>query len=124
MSCHALPADKETGKEKYIREITWTDHAVILEKIAEETKHDEELQKMQKPIQTGRWGKQDETLKPYIDLQAELYKSEEVTFRLDKIIPSVSLCTKIINMAHKRGYLGLSKTKEMIRHKYWLPNTS
>ena len=114
MSRHALQANKETGTEKYIRAITQTDHAIILEKIAEETKHDEELQKVQRAIRTGRWDKQDQTLKPYIDLQAELYESEEVILRLDKIIPPVSLRTKIINIAHKQGHLGLSKTKEMI----------
>ena len=121
MSRHALQANEETGTEKYIRAITQTDHAIILEKIAEETKHDEELQKVQKAIRTGRWDKQDQTLKPYIDLQAELYESEEVILRLDKIIPPASLRTKIINIAHKQGHLGLSKTKEMIRHKYWWP---
>ena len=121
MSRHALQANKETGTEKYIRAITQTDHAIILEKIAEETKHDEQLQKVQKAIRTGRWDKQDQTLKPYIDLQAELYESEEVILRLDKITPPVSLRTKIINIAHKQGHLGLSKTKEMIRHKYWWP---
>ena len=72
MTRHAFQAYKETGKEKYkkkyIRAITPTDHAVILEKIAEEIKHDEEHLKVLKAIQTGRWYKRDQTFKPYIDL--------------------------------------------------------
>ena len=28
---------------------------------------------------------------------------------------------RIINIAHKQGHLGTSKTKEMIRNKYWSP---
>ena len=72
-------------------------------------------------MQTGVWNKTDLILKPYIDAQAELYELENIIFRLDKIIPPGNLRTKIILTAHKQGYLGLSKTKEMIRHKYWWP---
>jgi hypothetical protein len=72
-------------------------------------------------MQTGVWDNKDPILKPYIDLQAELYESENVILRLNKIVPPENLRAKIVRIAHKQGHLGLSKTKGMIRHKYWWP---
>ena len=72
-------------------------------------------------MQTGVWDKKDPTLKPYIDVQAELYESENVILPLNKTVPPENLRAKIVRIAHKQGHLGLSKTKEMIRHKYRWP---
>ena len=54
-------------------------------------------------------------------MQAELYKSENVILRLNKIIPPENLRAKIIRITHKQGHLGLSKTKEVILQKCWWP---
>ena len=104
-----------------VRAIVQADHAVVLETIAEKTKEEKELQLLKKTIHSGQWDKINTTLKPYIDVQAELYEIDDVILRLDRIIPPSSLREKIIRIAHKQGHLGLSKTKEMIRHKYWWP---
>jgi transposase InsO family protein len=72
-------------------------------------------------VQTSVWDKKDPILKPYNDVQAELYESENVILRLNKIVPPENLRAKIVRIAHKQEHLGLSKTKEMIRHKYWWP---
>ena len=121
MSRHPLPEVKKTTHDKYVRAITQMDHAIVLEAIAAETKDDTELQHLKHAMHSGLWDKKDHVLKPYIEIQAELYQAEEVVLRLDKIIPPESLREKIIRIAHKQGHLGLSKTKEMIRHKYWWP---
>ena len=117
MSRHALPNSKKTGVEKHVKAFTEADHAVVLEKITIETEQDTELQHPKYAKQTGTWDKKDPILKPYTDVQAELYESENVILRLNKIIHPENLRAKIIRIAHKLGHLGLSKTKEMIRHK-------
>jgi len=121
MSRHAIPSHDTVDKEHYVRATTRIDHAIVLEKIADETKHDKELQHLKKAIHIGQWDKHDPTLKPYIDLQAELYEVDDVILRLNRIVPPSSLREKIVRVAHKQGHLGLSKTKEMLRHKYWWP---
>ena len=107
-----------------MKAVTEDDHVVVLEKIATETEQDIELQHLKYAMQTGAWHKKDPILKPYTDVQAELYESENVILRLNKIIPSENLRAKIIRIAHKQGHLGLSKTKEIIRHKYWWPGVN
>ncbi|KAK3727737.1 hypothetical protein QZH41_005196 [Actinostola sp. cb2023] len=94
------------------------------ERIAAATETDEELQHWKHAMQSGVWDKKDPVLKPYLDIQAEIYETENVILRLDKIIPPLELQEKIVRIAHNQGHLqnvGLSKTKEMIRHKYWWP---
>ena len=120
MSRHALPDSERTGVEKHVRAVTQADHAVVLEKVATETEQDAELQHLKHAMHTGAWDKKDPILRPYIDIQGELYESENVILRLNKIVPPENLRAKIVRIAHKQGHLGLSKTKEMIRHKYWM----
>ena len=70
-------------------------------------------------IQTDKWIKTDPDLKPYFDQRAELYMADRLILRIDRIIPPESLRDKIIHIAHKQGHLGISKTKVMLRLKYW-----
>ncbi|KAK3753779.1 hypothetical protein QZH41_014237, partial [Actinostola sp. cb2023] len=121
MSRHPLP---ETGKDrtdKHVKAVTQADHAIILDNVATATETDKELQHLKHAMRSGIWDKKDPVLKPYLDIQAEIYETENVILRLDKIIPPQELREKIIRIAHNQGHLGLSKTKEMIRHKYWWP---
>ena len=122
LSRHPLPDNISPRTDSHVKAITRTDHAVVLERIAAETQTDPELQQLKQAMQTGAWDKKDPVLKPYYDVQAELYESEDILLRLDKIIPPENLRAKIVRIAHKQGHLGLSKTKEMIRQKYWWPN--
>ena len=113
MSRHALPdIERETTDvEKHVRAITQTDHAIVLNRITAETENDVQLQHLKQAMHTGVSDKTDLILKPYIDVQEELYESKNIIFRLDKIIPPESLRTTIIRIAHKQRHLGLSKTK-------------
>ena len=72
-------------------------------------------------MKTGKWTKTDPDLKPYFDLRAELYMADGLILRTDIIIPPESLRDRIIQIAHKQGHLGISKTKELLRRKYWFP---
>ena len=121
LSRHPLPETEETRHEKHIKVIIRADHAVVVETIAEATATDKELCQLQAALLTGKWDQDDPALKPYYDLRGELYMAEGLILRLDKIIPPESLRDKIITTAHTQGHLGKSKTKEMIRRKYWFP---
>ena len=98
MSRDALPdIERETTDvEKHVRTITQTDHAIVLNRITAETENDVELQHLKQAMHTGVWAKTDPILKPYINVQEELYESENIILRLDKIIPPESLRTTII----------------------------
>ena len=60
-------------------------------------------------------------MKPYYEIREELFVADGVIMRMDRIVSSQSLRQRIIQSAHKQGHLGVSKTKEMIRRKYWFP---
>ena len=121
-TCYGMPCQTQreretTDVEKHVRAITQIYRAIVLNRITAETEYDAELQHLKLAIQMGVWNNTDPILKPHIDAQAELYELENIILRLDKIIPPENLRTKIIQIVHKQGHLGLSKTKEMIRHK-------
>ena len=121
LSQHPLPETEETRHEKHIKAIIGADHAVVMETIAEATATDKMLCQLRAALLTGKWDQDDPALKPYYDLGGELYMAEGLILRLDKIIPPESLRDKIITTAHTQGLLEKSKTKEMIRRKYWFP---
>ena len=60
-------------------------------------------------------------MKPYYEIRDEPFVADGVIMRMDRIVPPQSLRQRIIQSAHKQGHLGVSKTKEMIRRKYWFP---
>ena len=121
ISRHPLPETQKTGHEQHVRAVVEIDHAVVIEIIRSATQNNRELQKLKAALETGSWDRTDPDLAPYHDLQAEIYISDGVLLRLDGIIPPEALRNKIIAVAHKQGHLGISKTKELMRRKYWLP---
>ena len=119
LSRHPPPDAEKTHLERHVRAVIATDHAVVLDKIREETRNDSELQTLIQTIRMGNWKSTGIDLKHYY--RTEIYKADGVVLRGDRIIPPTSLRKRIINIAHKQGHLGTSKTKEMIRNKYWFP---
>lgn len=93
-----------------------------METIQSATKDDRALQKLKKAPETGKWTRNYPDLAPYYDLRAEIYVSEGILLRLNRIIPPESLRDEIVTVVHKQGHLGISKTKELPRKKYWFPN--
>lgn len=122
LSRHPLPETGTDHLEKYVMATVQSEHTVVLDKIKEETAKGRELTiKFAEGMQTDKWIKTDQNLKPYFNLRAELYMADGLILRIDRIIPSESLRDKIIQIAHRHGHLGISKTKEMLHRKYWLP---
>ena len=117
MSRHPLPETGTVRLEKYVIITVQSQHTVVLDKIKEENAKDRELTKPAAAMKTGKWTKTDPDLKPYLDLRADLYMAEGLILRTDRIIPPESLRARIIQIAHKKGHLGIRKTKEMLRRK-------
>ena len=55
MSRHPLPETGNDHLEKHVRAVIETDHAVVMDKIKQETAKDQELQRLTETILTGKW---------------------------------------------------------------------
>ena len=57
----------------------------------------------------------------FYSIKGEVYVANGLVFRLNQIIIPLKLRKKVIKAAHSLGHLGMNKTKQMIRQKYWFP---
>ena len=123
MSRHTLLDTKEDTIEASVRSVVKTENAIIMEHIQKETKADEQLQKLMKRIQFGDWEvhQRDPDITPFFQVRSELYTVEDVVFRLNQIVIPRNLQRKVVKSAHSLGHFGMSKTKRMLREKYWFP---
>ncbi|KAK3752978.1 hypothetical protein QZH41_005134 [Actinostola sp. cb2023] len=124
LSRHPLPDTEEEETGAVIKQVTEVDHAIVLDKIREETAKDEQLQKLSKRMITEDWEnyRKDPDITPFYHIRQELYEVDGVILRDNKIIAPTRLQRKIVKTAHKLGHLGITKTKQMLREKYWFPS--
>lgn len=54
--------------------------------------------------------------------KTKLFVVDDLIFQANRIIIPTSLQRKVIITAHHLGHLGMTKTKQMLREKYWLPS--
>ena len=123
LSRHPLP---ETGDDKTEKIIRWNvneEHAVVVTRIREETQKDEIMRRLAKRIVKGDWEKhkRDKDLEPYIHVKQELSVAEGLIFRERRIVLPPALQRKVVKLGHSLGHLGKTKTKQMLREKYWFP---
>ena len=59
---------------------------------------------------------------PFYHMKQELYVLDGLIFRSNQIIIPESLQSKVVKAAHRLGHLGMTKTKQMLREKYWFPS--
>ena len=126
LSRHPQPVTERDHLEKHVYAVVEAEHAIVWNKIKNAAKEDKEMNLLQTTIQNGRWQDVKQLIKPYYEIRGELFVIDGVVMRMDRIVPPESLRKRIIKVAHNQGHLGISKTKEMIRRKYWFPgmNTS
>ena len=122
LSRHPLPV---TGDDKMemIKLVVAGEHAVVVPQIREETKKDNPLQKIVQTIKEDSWERQkkDPDIMPFYSIRGELYLAEGVILRMNKIIIPKNLQKKVLKAAHSLGHFGMTKTKNMLRAKYWFP---
>ncbi len=72
MSRHPLPDTEEDTIEASVRSVVKTENAIIMEHIQEETKADEQLQKLMKSIQLGNWDvhQHDSEITPFFQVRS------------------------------------------------------
>ena len=106
---HPLNQTGNDNTEKTVKWIIDSEHAVILERIQEETQKDPIAQRIAKAV----WEKHktDREIEPFLHVKKELSVAEGLIFRENRIVLP----------GHKLGHLGRTKTKQMLRQKYWFP---
>ena len=99
------------------------EYAVVVTRIREETQKAEVMRRLAKRIIKGDWGKQrrDKDLEPYLHVKQELSVAEGLIFRERRIVLPPTLQRKVVKLGHSLGHLGKTKTKQMLREKYWFP---
>jgi len=123
LSRHPLRTTEDNDTEKIVKWITQQEHAVLIKDIQKANEEDQEIQRVKEILRSGQWEKyrKDPEINPYYHIREELYESENMLMRDNKIILPTKLRRKTVVIAHKMGHLGRSKTKEMLRRKYWFP---
>ena len=56
---------------------------------------------------------------PFYQVKEELYESQGMIFRMERITLTSNLQQKIFNSAHALGHLGATNTRQMLCEKYW-----
>ena len=121
LSRHPLPITGTDNTQKVVKSVLTTEHAVVIDRIRKETAGDKQLQKLYKRIIKEDWQKhrKDDDIKPFFSIRYELHVMNG--FRLNQIVIPSKLQNTVIKAAHSLGHLGMSKTKQMLREKYWFP---
>ena len=123
LSRHPLPETGNDTTEKVIKWIENTEHAVVIDKVREETQKDAVLKKLAERISKGDWGSHhhDKDIAPYLRVRDELSIAEGLIFRENRIVLPQKLQKTTVQVGHSMGHLGKTKTKQMLCEKYWLP---
>ena len=123
LSRHPLPVSGTDNTEKIIKTVINAEHAIVLDSIRKETRNDGQLQKLYKRILKEVWEKhrKDPDIHQFYSIKEELYVADGLIFRLNQIVIPLTLRRVVIKAAHSLGHLGMTKTKQMLRQKYWFP---
>ena len=83
----------------------------------------EVMQRLAKRIVKGDWEKhkRDKDIEPYLHVKQELSIAEGLIFREQRIILPAALQRQVVKLGHSLGHLGKTKTKQLLREKYWFP---
>jgi len=108
---HPLPVIGNDNTEKVLKAAINTEHAVVLDRIREEASQDTVMWKLSQTIRKGNWesSKRDADLIPFYQVKDELYESQGMIFRMEKIILPANLQQKFIKSADSLGQLGMTK---------------
>ena len=81
------------------------------------------MRRLTKRIGKGDWEKhkRDKDLEPYLHVKQELSVAEGLIFSERRIVLPAALQRKVVKLGHGIGHLGKTKTKLMLREKYWFP---
>lgn len=95
----------------------FSENFLTTEEVRLETRRDEEFVKLREAIETQNW---DPSMVRYETFKDELYVTNGLLARKDKLILPRALRTKAIQLAHG-GHPGMSVTKRILRERVWWP---
>ena len=123
LSRHPLLETGTDSVKKVICQVISSEHAVVLEHIHDETRKDAKLQELAERISRGDWEqyRKDPDIAPFHTIRYELYSVNDLIFTLNQTVILTRLQRKVVRAAHHIGHLGTTKTKQMLREKYWFP---
>ena len=123
LSRHPLPETDTDDTEMTIKMIVNNEHGVVLKSIYEATMKDEILQDVKKRMKKIDWEqhKNRPEIKPYYLVRHELFRAKGLILRCRQIIIPEKLQKQVIIAAHSLGHFGMTRTKQMLRAKYWFP---
>ena len=93
LSRHPLPNVGNNDMDKIFRASIETEHAVVLDRIREETHQDRALQKLSQTIREGNWqiNKKDADLALFYPIRDEIYEAQGLIFRMERIVLPIEL---------------------------------
>ena len=77
--------------------------------------------RLAKRIAKGDWEKHKRDLEPFLHMKQELSVADGLIFRERQIVLPPALQRRVVKLGHSLGHLGKTKTKQMLREKYWFP---
>lgn len=109
----------DMGGEKYIQMLIKMPApiAVASEEIVTESRKDEQIKEVIESLISGSWSDLSKPFKPY---SAELYQTEGVLLRDDRIIIPKTLRQRVLELGHE-GHPGIVVMKRRLRQKVWWP---
>ena len=123
LSRHPLPDTEADDTEKTIKLVVRNEHGVVMNSIRDATDADEVLQQVLKRMKQNDWEKHKKTpeIMPYYLIRHELSRVKGLILRDKQIIIPERLQKQVIRAAHSLGHFGMTRTKQMLRAKYWFP---
>ena len=124
--------EQDTIAEEYVNFITKNavPKAMTLREIEEETRKDKTLQAAIDLIRRNRWHQVEKIQDPTITIhdlkilssaKQDLTVKGSIILKSTRIVIPPTLRHKVIELAHKPGSLGTTKTKLLLREKVWFP---
>ena len=123
LSRHPLPETEKDDTEKIVKALVTIEHGVVMNSIKEATSKDVVLQDVSTRMKENDWDKHQSRpeIKPYYMIRHELSRAKGLILRDRQIVIPEELQRQVIVAAHSMGHFGMTKTKQMLRAKYWFP---
>ena len=116
--------DKEDDDiERVIKIIVFNEHVVVTDSIKDATSTDETLKLIKEIMKDNKWEhhKHRPEIKSFHQVGHELHQANGLILRNRQVVIPEILQSDTIRAAHSMGHFGMTRTKQMLRNKYWFP---
>ncbi|XP_045210963.2 uncharacterized protein K02A2.6-like [Mercenaria mercenaria] len=123
LSRHPLPETETDDTEAVVKLIVENEYGIVLDRIRKATSEDILLQDVLSRMRLNDWEKHKKRpdLKPFFLIRHDLYTAHDLLYRSQQIVIPEKLQPAVIKATHNMGHFGRTKTKQMLRAKYWFP---